>query len=229
MPLMLALNPVLSNLLMLVFIAVAVIMILIILIQRPSGGGLSGAFGASSGGSGQTAFGAKTGDALTMMTIGTFVVFILTAIMLVFTSRPPATVPGQPTAAPVGEQVPAETTEGDPTTTTPTTTPGEGETADPASPDPDAPGDTTPPRPTPQRVSRAIHPPTTRSRARDSKPRAGAAMIRSMTGFGDARVERGGVTYSLEVRSVNHRYLKAQGAPARRIRAARGRARRNPA
>lgn len=35
-------------------------------------------------------------------------------------------------------------------------------------------------------------------------------MIRSMTGFGDARLERGGVTYSLEVRSVNHRYLKAQ-------------------
>ncbi|MCW5757206.1 MAG: YicC family protein [Phycisphaeraceae bacterium] len=34
-------------------------------------------------------------------------------------------------------------------------------------------------------------------------------MIRSMTGFGDARLERGGVTYSLEVRSVNHRYLKA--------------------
>ena len=34
-------------------------------------------------------------------------------------------------------------------------------------------------------------------------------MIRSMTGFGDARVERGGVTYSVEVRSVNHRYLKA--------------------
>ncbi|MEQ9096896.1 MAG: YicC/YloC family endoribonuclease [Phycisphaerales bacterium] len=35
-------------------------------------------------------------------------------------------------------------------------------------------------------------------------------MIRSMTGFGDARLERGGLTYSLEVRSVNHRYLKAQ-------------------
>ncbi|MFI4881257.1 MAG: YicC/YloC family endoribonuclease [Phycisphaerales bacterium JB064] len=30
-----------------------------------------------------------------------------------------------------------------------------------------------------------------------------------MTGFGDARLERGGVTYSVEVRSVNHRYLKA--------------------
>ena len=43
MPLVLAMSPVLSNLLMLLFIAVAVIMILIILIQRPAGGGLSGA------------------------------------------------------------------------------------------------------------------------------------------------------------------------------------------
>ncbi|MFI4881258.1 MAG: preprotein translocase subunit SecG [Phycisphaerales bacterium JB064] len=121
MPLVLAMSPVLSNLLMLVFIAVAVIMILIILIQRPAGGGLSGAFGASSGGSGQTAFGAKTGDALTMMTIGTFVVFILTAIVLVFSSRPPETPTAETTATPVGEQAPAEsgasTSEGEPETT----------------------------------------------------------------------------------------------------------------
>lgn len=109
MPLVLAVSPVVSNLLMLLFIAVAVIMVLIILIQRPTGGGLSGAFGASSGGSGQTAFGAKTGDALTMMTIGTFVVFILTSILLVYTSRPPAATPGGATATPVGEQLPAET------------------------------------------------------------------------------------------------------------------------
>ena len=108
MPLVLAVSPVVSNLLMLLFIAVAVIMILIILIQRPTGGGLSGAFGASSGGSGQTAFGAKTGDALTMMTIGTFIVFILTSILLVYTSRPPAATPASATAAPVGEQAPAE-------------------------------------------------------------------------------------------------------------------------
>lgn len=33
-------------------------------------------------------------------------------------------------------------------------------------------------------------------------------MIRSMTGFGDARQELGGATYTVEVRSVNHRYLK---------------------
>lgn len=103
MPLLLALNPVLANLLMLLFIAVAIAMILIVLIQKPTGGGLSGAFGASSG-SGQTAFGAKTGDALTIMTIGTFVVFMLTAILLVFTSRPPTQPPGLPTAAPLGVQ-----------------------------------------------------------------------------------------------------------------------------
>ncbi|MGD1914680.1 MAG: preprotein translocase subunit SecG [Phycisphaerales bacterium] len=109
MPLVLALSPVISNLLMLFFTAVAVIMILVILIQKPQGGGLSGAFGASSGGSGQTAFGAKTGDALTLMTIGAFVVFILTAILLVFTSRPPAAPSATPTAAPVGEQAPADT------------------------------------------------------------------------------------------------------------------------
>lgn len=153
MPLLLALNPVLSNLLMLVFIAVAVIMILIVLIQRPSGGGLSGAFGASSGGSGQTAFGAKTGDALTLMTIGTFILFILTAIVLVYASRPSSTPTGTPVAAPEGEQVPAEPATdapepglGDPadapageTPTDEPTDPADGpETADP-DPEPEAP------------------------------------------------------------------------------------------
>ena len=55
------------------FLFVSIILILTVLIQRPSGGGLSGAFGAASG-SGQTAFGAKTGDALTIFTIIMFVV-----------------------------------------------------------------------------------------------------------------------------------------------------------
>lgn len=135
MPLVLALSPVVSNLLMLFFVAVAVVMILVILIQRPQGGGLSGAFGASSGGSGQTAFGAKTGDALTLMTIGTFVVFILTAILLVFTSRPPATLPQPATAAPAGQQMPAET---QPDAGQPADEPGasEPETAEPESSEP---------------------------------------------------------------------------------------------
>ena len=70
-----------------IFLIVSVLMILIVLIQRPQGGGLSGAFGASSG-SGQTAFGAKTGDALTFATIGIFVAFLLLAILLNFAARP---------------------------------------------------------------------------------------------------------------------------------------------
>lgn len=137
MPFVLALNPVLANLLMLLFIAVAVIMILIVLIQKPAGGGLSGAFGASSG-SGQTAFGAKTGDALTIMTIGTFVVFILTAIMLVYTSRPPTQPPGTPTAAPLGVQDQTPPPQTDPTQTPASTTPApEPEETPEPEPDPD--------------------------------------------------------------------------------------------
>lgn len=69
------------------FIAVCVIMILTVLIQRPQGGGLSGAFG-SGAGSGQTAFGARTGDALTIATISMFVVFITMAVVLNFIVRP---------------------------------------------------------------------------------------------------------------------------------------------
>lgn len=69
------------------FIFVCVVMILTVLIQRPQGGGLSGAFG-SGAGSGQTAFGARTGDALTWATIIMFVIFITTAVALNFASRP---------------------------------------------------------------------------------------------------------------------------------------------
>ena len=75
-------------LLVVAFLFVAVLMILIVLIQRPQGGGLSGAFGASAAGSGQTAFGARTGDALTIATILIFCVFLLVSIGLNFALRP---------------------------------------------------------------------------------------------------------------------------------------------
>jgi protein translocase SecG subunit len=58
-------NPWATALLMVLFIGVSVLMVLAILIQRPQGGGLAAAFGGSSAGSGQTALGTKTGDALT--------------------------------------------------------------------------------------------------------------------------------------------------------------------
>lgn len=70
------------------FVLVAIVLILTILIQRPQGGGISGAFG-SGAGSGQTAFGTKTGDALTIATISMFVIFLALAIGLNFAVRPP--------------------------------------------------------------------------------------------------------------------------------------------
>lgn len=82
----------LNGLLIVGFLFVSVVMILIVLIQRPQGGGLSGAFG-SAAGSGQTAFGARTGDALTIATVGIFVVFLITAAVLNHTVRPPKALP----------------------------------------------------------------------------------------------------------------------------------------
>jgi len=72
-----------------VFLVVCVMMILTVLIQRPQGGGLAGAFG-SGAGSGQTAFGAKTGDALTIFTIIVFVLFLGFGITLNYGYRPEA-------------------------------------------------------------------------------------------------------------------------------------------
>lgn len=86
-------NPVVTNVLVGVFLIVSIAMILLVLIQRPQGGGLSGAFGAGGGGgggggAGQTAFGTKTGDVLTGATITIFVLFLITAIVLNFATRP---------------------------------------------------------------------------------------------------------------------------------------------
>jgi preprotein translocase subunit SecG len=89
------------------FFGVCLILILTVLIQKPAGGGLSGAFG-SGAGSGQTAFGAKTGDALTIATIIMFSVFVLGAIGLNYMLRPGSTPAAVPTAgAAPADQAPA--------------------------------------------------------------------------------------------------------------------------
>ncbi|MFN0131448.1 MAG: preprotein translocase subunit SecG [Phycisphaerales bacterium] len=85
----------LTAVLIAVFLFVCVLLILTVLIQRPAGGGLAGAFG-SGAGSGQTAFGAKTGDALTFATILMFVVYVLFAVGLNYAARPPKAVDEQP-------------------------------------------------------------------------------------------------------------------------------------
>jgi preprotein translocase subunit SecG len=95
-----------------VFLLVSVVLILTVLIQRPMGGGLSGAFG-SGAGSGQTAFGAKTGDVLTIVTIVVFSIWLLGAIGLNFATRPPEA-PTEPQISSTdqpAEDVPAGTPE----------------------------------------------------------------------------------------------------------------------
>jgi len=71
----------------LVFLIVCVVMLLTILIQKPQGGGLTAAFGAGAS-SGQTAFGAKTGDALTIFTIIIFIVYLALAVVLNWAAKP---------------------------------------------------------------------------------------------------------------------------------------------
>ena len=73
------------SILTLLFIVVSVALVLIVLVQRPQGGGLTGAFGG--GGGTDTAFGGRTGDALTVATITAFTIYLLIAIGLNITSN----------------------------------------------------------------------------------------------------------------------------------------------
>lgn len=104
----LTLGAVTVTLLTIAFVIVCVLMMMVILIQKPKGGGLSGAFGgAGGGGATQAAFGAKTGDVLTWVTVVFFVMFLLLAMGLTWTVSPPeeatapaAPAPQQPATAP---------------------------------------------------------------------------------------------------------------------------------
>jgi preprotein translocase subunit SecG len=91
----------LIGILTVLFMVVCVVLILTVLIQRPQGGGLAGAFG-SGAGSGQTAFGTKTGDALTIFTIIVFVVFIGAAIGLNYAAQPEEAPKATPTSSEKG-------------------------------------------------------------------------------------------------------------------------------
>src|SRR5499427_6221345 len=63
-----------------VLILISLFLILLVLIQRGKGGGLAGAFG---GAGGSSAFGTKAGDLFTRITIGTALVWIGIAMLLV--------------------------------------------------------------------------------------------------------------------------------------------------
>jgi preprotein translocase subunit SecG len=65
-----------------VFIVVSAAMVLIILVQRPQGGGLAGAFGGAGASGTETVFGGRVGDALTVMTVIAFVLYLVLAVGL---------------------------------------------------------------------------------------------------------------------------------------------------
>ena len=78
-------------------IMICVLLILVILLQKGRGGGLAGAFG---GAGGHSAFGAKTGDVFTWITVGLTFTFILFAVIGVYVFVPPKlglTAPALPT------------------------------------------------------------------------------------------------------------------------------------
>ena len=85
------------------FALVCILLILVILLQKGRGGGLAGAFGG--GGGGYSAFGAKTGDVFTWVTVGLAFLFVLIAMIgnwKYIPPAPPAALPPPP-GAPAGE------------------------------------------------------------------------------------------------------------------------------
>jgi preprotein translocase subunit SecG len=70
-----------------VIVILTLFLIVLILIQRGRGGGLAGAFG---GMGGSSAFGARTGDVFTKVTVGVAIGWIvLSMVMVVLTNRKP--------------------------------------------------------------------------------------------------------------------------------------------
>jgi protein translocase SecG subunit len=164
---LLAVSPIVLGVLIVIFLAICMLLVLTVLIQKPQGGGLSAAFGASSG-SGQTAFGTKTGDALTIFTIIIFSLYLVSAVALNKAARPSAEPDVTDKAATSGEPATGETpaapapNDGQPASppaSTPATTPGTSPVSDPSqAPAPTTvppatvtptPGQSTPPAPVP--------------------------------------------------------------------------------
>jgi preprotein translocase subunit SecG len=81
------------------FVVVCVLLILIVLLQKGRGGGLSGAFG---GVGGHSAFGAKTGDVFTWITVALTFFFILIAVIGNWVYVPPTGAPPSPVVTPAG-------------------------------------------------------------------------------------------------------------------------------
>ncbi|MFA6134501.1 MAG: preprotein translocase subunit SecG [Phycisphaerae bacterium] len=74
------------------FVVICLLLIVVVLLQKGRGGGLGAAFG----GAGSSAFGTKTGDVLTWVTIILTGVFLLLASINVLAFRPPSPTVARP-------------------------------------------------------------------------------------------------------------------------------------
>ena len=78
------------------FIVVGLLLIVVVLLQKGRGGGLGGAFG----GAGSSAFGTRTGDVFTLITIMLVAAFLMLAIVTTWYFRPEPTPVQTPTFVP---------------------------------------------------------------------------------------------------------------------------------
>jgi preprotein translocase subunit SecG len=92
---------ILANLLGMFFLIICILLIVVVLLQRGRGGGLSAALG----GAASSAFGTKTGDVFTWVTIVLVGLFLLLAMGTVVAMRPEAGVVGRPVLVLDGQAV----------------------------------------------------------------------------------------------------------------------------
>lgn len=81
------------------FVIICVLLIIVVLLQKGRGGGLGAAFG----GGGQSAFGTRTGDVFTWVTIVLTGLFLVLAVGTTMIVRPPQTALPAPTITPTAE------------------------------------------------------------------------------------------------------------------------------
>ena len=84
------------------FLVICFLLIIIILLQKGKGGGLGAAFG----GAGSSAFGTRTGDVFTWVTIVLTGLFLLLAIATNLSFRPSPGVVARPTFSPLPQAIP---------------------------------------------------------------------------------------------------------------------------
>ena len=82
---MLATTGLVRGIITVLFVAICLLLIVVILLQKGRGGGLAGAFG---GAGGHSAFGTKTGDVFTWVTVALAAMFVIVAIIGNFTMVP---------------------------------------------------------------------------------------------------------------------------------------------